>query len=57
MQKNLDLENQGKRDAIKKLTKSERETKRIAAKIGTLEAELKILRAQVTAFTAPLTVE
>jgi hypothetical protein len=57
MQKNLDLENQGKREAIEKLTKSQRETKRMAAKIGTLEAELKILRAQVTAPTAPPTVE
>jgi DNA repair exonuclease SbcCD ATPase subunit len=57
MQKNLDLENQGKREAIERLTKSQRETKRMAAKIGTLEAELKILRAQVTAPTAPPTVE
>jgi hypothetical protein len=49
---------------MEKLIKSQRETKllregknRIAARIETPEAELKIIRAQVTAPTAPLTVE
>jgi hypothetical protein len=64
MQKNLDLENQGKREAMKKLIKSQRETKllregknRMTARIETLKAELKIIRAQITAPTAPPTVE
>jgi hypothetical protein len=64
LQMNLDLENKGKLEAIEKLTRSQRETKslqekrnRMAARIETLEEEIKIYRAQVAAPTAPPTVE